>query len=62
MHAILDVAEWMLVEHMDGKQREKLYRNLYRPDPTDRRPGQAPKGFEVERQNASFDALQAMLG
>lgn len=59
MHALLDVAELMLTEHMDSKELDKFQFKLYRPSLTSTA---RPRGFEPERQAESFAGLEAMLG
>lgn len=59
MHAILDVAEYVLTENMDNQQFDRFQYRLYRPSLTDKA---IPKGFEASRQEQSFAAMEAMLG
>lgn len=59
MHAILDVAEYMLTEHMDNKALDRFQFKLYRPSLDDPTP---PKQFTAERQEQSFAAMEAMFG
>lgn len=56
MHAILDVAEAMIVEHMDDKQRDRYYTETYRPDLDS---NEVPAGFDRASQMAAFAAAAA---
>lgn len=56
MHSILDVAEFMIVEHMDTKQRDRYYSEAYRPDLNS---DVVPAGFDDASQRASFAAMMA---
>lgn len=66
MHAILDVAEVILTEHMTQQQLDDYYRRTYHPRPATRdatgRPEERPDpaGFEVEEQQDSFAAFAKM--
>lgn len=56
MHAILDVAEFILTEHMDQKQLDRYNSDMYRPDLDS---DVVPAGFDDASQRASFAAMMA---
>ena len=62
LHALLDVAEVLMLESLDEKDRDKLLNQLYAPDFTPNGDGYkaAPAGFDEEDQMASFDAFAAV--
>lgn len=63
MHAILDVAEVLITQHMTQEQFDRHNNALYRPETTSEgTPVAAPRGFEVDEQLSSFDAAMAALG
>ena len=56
MHAILDVAEFILTEHMDQNQLDRYNSDMYRPALTD---NFVPAGFDQASQMAAFTAFAA---
>jgi hypothetical protein len=54
---VLDVAEMLITENMDEKERRRYNMKMYEPEE-----GQVPKGFSPEEQRASFDAFEAYAG
>jgi hypothetical protein len=56
LHAILDVAEAMIVEHMDQKQRDRYYTESYRPELDS---NVVPAGFDRASQLEAFKAFAA---
>lgn len=63
MHAILDVAEVLITQHMTQEQLDRHNNALYRPETTaEGMPVVAPSGFNVEEQLSAFDAAMAAFG
>lgn len=72
MHALLDVAEVLITEHMTAEQLSQYYRDTYPPARGDwARPGAVgddgevltpPPGFDAEDEMAAFDAFSKMAG
>ncbi|WP_280332010.1 DUF7240 domain-containing protein [Nocardia wallacei] len=63
MHAILDVAEVLITQHMTQEQLDRHNNALYRPETTaEGMPVVAPRGFEVDEQLSAFDAAMAAFG
>ena len=54
---MLDVAEMLITENMDEKERRRYNMKMYEPEE-----GQVPKGFSPEEQRASFEAFEAYAG
>lgn len=57
MHALLDVAEAMITEHMDSKQLDKYRVEMYRPGLDE---DVVPAGFDQQSQMAAFQSFAKM--
>lgn len=60
IHALLDITEVMLTEHMDARDRDGYMISMYRPTPG-RLKAVAPQGFSDDEQQVSFDAAMKAL-
>jgi hypothetical protein len=56
MHAVIDIAEALIVEGLDAKGRDSFWFQLYRPEPNT-----TPVGFDEDEQLASFAAFENAL-
>ncbi len=60
IHALLDIAEVMLTESMDDRDRDKYLIQMYRPAPG-RIKEVVPQGFSEDEQLDSFEAAMRAL-
>ncbi|BCK58387.1 DUF7240 domain-containing protein [Nocardia wallacei] len=63
MHALLDVTEVLITQHMTQEQLDRYNNSMYRPETTaEGTLVAAPRGFEPDEQLSAFDAAMAALG